>query len=87
MAPAHMSSANAADLGVDAGELLVAGIHARSQDVRAKCKCKLLVAGIHARSQDVRAKCKCKLLVAGTPREGKGGGSGCGIGGAAVATE
>eukprot|EP00873_Tetraselmis_striata_P027616 jgi/Tetstr1/447880/TSEL_035189.t1 len=26
MAPAHMSSANAADLGVDAGELLVAGI-------------------------------------------------------------
>eukprot|EP00873_Tetraselmis_striata_P034232 jgi/Tetstr1/454496/TSEL_041396.t1 len=32
MAPAHMSSANAADLGVDAGELLVAGIHARSQD-------------------------------------------------------
>eukprot|EP00873_Tetraselmis_striata_P014736 jgi/Tetstr1/435000/TSEL_002599.t1 len=52
MAPAHMSCANAADLGVDAPELLVAGIHARSQDVRAKCKCKLLVAGIHARSQD-----------------------------------
>eukprot|EP00873_Tetraselmis_striata_P037008 jgi/Tetstr1/457272/TSEL_004199.t1 len=59
MAPADMSSAKAADLGVDAGELLVAGIHARSQDVRAKGKCKLLVAGIHARSQDVRAKCKC----------------------------
>eukprot|EP00873_Tetraselmis_striata_P013130 jgi/Tetstr1/433394/TSEL_002389.t1 len=39
MAPAEMSSAKAADLGVDAGELLVAGIHARSQDVRAKCKC------------------------------------------------
>eukprot|EP00873_Tetraselmis_striata_P000249 jgi/Tetstr1/420513/TSEL_001057.t1 len=40
MAPAHMSSAKAADLGVDdAGELLVAGIHARSQDVRATCKC------------------------------------------------
>eukprot|EP00873_Tetraselmis_striata_P024167 jgi/Tetstr1/444431/TSEL_032318.t1 len=39
MAPADMSSAKAADLGVDAGELLVAGIHARSQDVRAKCKC------------------------------------------------
>eukprot|EP00873_Tetraselmis_striata_P042148 jgi/Tetstr1/462412/TSEL_007418.t1 len=38
MAPADMSSAKAADLGVDAGELLVAGIHARSQDVRAKCK-------------------------------------------------
>eukprot|EP00873_Tetraselmis_striata_P044516 jgi/Tetstr1/464780/TSEL_009526.t1 len=36
---ADMSSAKAADLGVDAGELLVAGIHARSQDVRAKCKC------------------------------------------------
>eukprot|EP00873_Tetraselmis_striata_P000829 jgi/Tetstr1/421093/TSEL_012137.t1 len=52
MAPAHMSCANAADLGVDAPELLVLGIHARSQDVRAKCKCKLLVAGIHARSQD-----------------------------------
>eukprot|EP00873_Tetraselmis_striata_P017099 jgi/Tetstr1/437363/TSEL_026048.t1 len=52
MAPAHMSCANAADLGVDAPELLVAGIHARLQDVRAKCKCKLLVAGIHARSQD-----------------------------------
>eukprot|EP00873_Tetraselmis_striata_P028390 jgi/Tetstr1/448654/TSEL_035897.t1 len=33
MAPADMSSAKAADLGVDAGELLVAGIHARSQDV------------------------------------------------------
>eukprot|EP00873_Tetraselmis_striata_P045558 jgi/Tetstr1/465822/TSEL_010442.t1 len=32
MAPVHMSSANAADLGVDAPELLVAGIHARSQD-------------------------------------------------------
>eukprot|EP00873_Tetraselmis_striata_P013689 jgi/Tetstr1/433953/TSEL_023130.t1 len=32
MASAHMSSAKAADLGVDAGELLVAGIHARSQD-------------------------------------------------------
>eukprot|EP00873_Tetraselmis_striata_P017243 jgi/Tetstr1/437507/TSEL_026185.t1 len=32
MAPADMSSAKAADLGVDAGELLVAGIHARSQD-------------------------------------------------------
>eukprot|EP00873_Tetraselmis_striata_P022108 jgi/Tetstr1/442372/TSEL_030498.t1 len=32
MAHAHMSSANAADLGVDAKELLVAGIHARSQD-------------------------------------------------------
>eukprot|EP00873_Tetraselmis_striata_P003083 jgi/Tetstr1/423347/TSEL_014043.t1 len=31
MTPAHMSSAKAADLGVDAGELLVAGIHARSQ--------------------------------------------------------
>eukprot|EP00873_Tetraselmis_striata_P033238 jgi/Tetstr1/453502/TSEL_040471.t1 len=30
MAPADMSSAKAADLGVDAGELLVAGIHARS---------------------------------------------------------
>eukprot|EP00873_Tetraselmis_striata_P040898 jgi/Tetstr1/461162/TSEL_006299.t1 len=29
MAPVHMSSANAADLGVDAPELLVAGIHAR----------------------------------------------------------
>eukprot|EP00873_Tetraselmis_striata_P036368 jgi/Tetstr1/456632/TSEL_043335.t1 len=29
---ADMSSAKAADLGVDAGELLVAGIHARSQD-------------------------------------------------------
>eukprot|EP00873_Tetraselmis_striata_P003439 jgi/Tetstr1/423703/TSEL_014337.t1 len=56
MAPVHMSSANAADLGVDAPELLVAGIHARSQDVRikCKCKCKLLVAGIHARSQDGR---------------------------------
>eukprot|EP00873_Tetraselmis_striata_P020566 jgi/Tetstr1/440830/TSEL_000246.t1 len=54
MAPAHMSCANAADSGVDAPELLVAGIHARSQDVRAKCKCKLLVAGIHARSQDGR---------------------------------
>eukprot|EP00873_Tetraselmis_striata_P012408 jgi/Tetstr1/432672/TSEL_022040.t1 len=39
MAPADMSSAKAADLGVDAGELVVAGIHARSQDVRAKCKC------------------------------------------------
>eukprot|EP00873_Tetraselmis_striata_P005643 jgi/Tetstr1/425907/TSEL_016278.t1 len=39
MAPADMSSAKAADLGVDAGELLVAGIHARSQDVRAKFKC------------------------------------------------
>eukprot|EP00873_Tetraselmis_striata_P015580 jgi/Tetstr1/435844/TSEL_024732.t1 len=39
MTPADMSSAKAADLGVDAGELLVAGIHARSQDVRAKCKC------------------------------------------------
>eukprot|EP00873_Tetraselmis_striata_P046017 jgi/Tetstr1/466281/TSEL_000961.t1 len=54
MAPVHMSSANAADFGVDAPELLLAGIHARSQDVRAKCKCKckLLVAGIHARSQD-----------------------------------
>eukprot|EP00873_Tetraselmis_striata_P022651 jgi/Tetstr1/442915/TSEL_030978.t1 len=39
MAPADMSSAKAADLGVDAGELLVAGIHARSHDVRAKCKC------------------------------------------------
>eukprot|EP00873_Tetraselmis_striata_P006099 jgi/Tetstr1/426363/TSEL_016675.t1 len=39
MASADMSSAKAADLGVDAGELLVAGIHARSQDVRAKCKC------------------------------------------------
>eukprot|EP00873_Tetraselmis_striata_P015741 jgi/Tetstr1/436005/TSEL_024886.t1 len=52
MAPAHMSCANAADLGVDAPELLVAGIHARSQDVRAKFKCTLLVAGIHARSQD-----------------------------------
>eukprot|EP00873_Tetraselmis_striata_P004487 jgi/Tetstr1/424751/TSEL_015268.t1 len=36
---ADMSSAKAADLGVDAGELLVAGIHARSQDIRAKCKC------------------------------------------------
>eukprot|EP00873_Tetraselmis_striata_P041033 jgi/Tetstr1/461297/TSEL_006424.t1 len=37
---ADMSSAKAADLGVDAGKLLVAGIHARSQDgVRAKCKC------------------------------------------------
>eukprot|EP00873_Tetraselmis_striata_P000506 jgi/Tetstr1/420770/TSEL_011847.t1 len=32
VAPAHMSSANAADLGVDAGELVVAGIHARSHD-------------------------------------------------------
>eukprot|EP00873_Tetraselmis_striata_P016554 jgi/Tetstr1/436818/TSEL_025596.t1 len=32
MAPADMSSAKAADLGIDAGELLVAGIHARSQD-------------------------------------------------------
>eukprot|EP00873_Tetraselmis_striata_P006803 jgi/Tetstr1/427067/TSEL_017272.t1 len=32
MAPADMFSAKAADLGVDAGELLVAGIHARSQD-------------------------------------------------------
>eukprot|EP00873_Tetraselmis_striata_P002587 jgi/Tetstr1/422851/TSEL_013642.t1 len=32
IAPADMSSAKAADLGVDAGELLVAGIHARSQD-------------------------------------------------------
>eukprot|EP00873_Tetraselmis_striata_P040700 jgi/Tetstr1/460964/TSEL_006116.t1 len=32
MAPAHMSSANAADLGGYAPELLVAGIHARSQD-------------------------------------------------------
>eukprot|EP00873_Tetraselmis_striata_P007180 jgi/Tetstr1/427444/TSEL_001744.t1 len=32
MAPADMSSAKAADLGVDAGELLVAGIHTRSQD-------------------------------------------------------
>eukprot|EP00873_Tetraselmis_striata_P044169 jgi/Tetstr1/464433/TSEL_000106.t1 len=32
MAPADMSSAKAADLGVDAGELLVAGIHARLQD-------------------------------------------------------
>eukprot|EP00873_Tetraselmis_striata_P013117 jgi/Tetstr1/433381/TSEL_022666.t1 len=32
MAPAHMSCANAVDLGVDAPELLVAGIHARSQD-------------------------------------------------------
>eukprot|EP00873_Tetraselmis_striata_P013191 jgi/Tetstr1/433455/TSEL_022729.t1 len=32
MAPADMSSAKAADLGVDAGELLVAGIHARSHD-------------------------------------------------------
>eukprot|EP00873_Tetraselmis_striata_P038867 jgi/Tetstr1/459131/TSEL_004579.t1 len=32
MAPAHMSCANAADSGVDAPELLVAGIHARSQD-------------------------------------------------------
>eukprot|EP00873_Tetraselmis_striata_P036380 jgi/Tetstr1/456644/TSEL_043345.t1 len=32
MAPAHMSSAKAADLGVDAGELLVAGIHAMSHD-------------------------------------------------------
>eukprot|EP00873_Tetraselmis_striata_P005566 jgi/Tetstr1/425830/TSEL_016207.t1 len=51
MARVHMSSANAADLGVDAPELLVAGIHARSQDVRTKCKCKckLVVAGIHAR--------------------------------------
>eukprot|EP00873_Tetraselmis_striata_P017195 jgi/Tetstr1/437459/TSEL_026138.t1 len=40
MAPADRSSAKAADLGVDAGELLVAGIHARSQDaIRAKCKC------------------------------------------------
>eukprot|EP00873_Tetraselmis_striata_P025315 jgi/Tetstr1/445579/TSEL_033351.t1 len=39
IAPADMSSAKAADLGVDAGELVVAGIHARSQDVRAKCKC------------------------------------------------
>eukprot|EP00873_Tetraselmis_striata_P019344 jgi/Tetstr1/439608/TSEL_028032.t1 len=35
MAPADMSSAKAADLGVDAGELLVAGIHARSQDASA----------------------------------------------------
>eukprot|EP00873_Tetraselmis_striata_P029543 jgi/Tetstr1/449807/TSEL_036871.t1 len=32
MAPADMSSAKAADLGVDAGELLVAGIQARSHD-------------------------------------------------------
>eukprot|EP00873_Tetraselmis_striata_P023180 jgi/Tetstr1/443444/TSEL_031455.t1 len=32
MAPAHMSSPKAADLGVDAGELLVAGIHARTHD-------------------------------------------------------
>eukprot|EP00873_Tetraselmis_striata_P044655 jgi/Tetstr1/464919/TSEL_009653.t1 len=32
LAPADMSSAKAADLGVDAGELLMAGIHARSQD-------------------------------------------------------
>eukprot|EP00873_Tetraselmis_striata_P046413 jgi/Tetstr1/466677/TSEL_011165.t1 len=32
MAPADMSSAKAADLGVDAGKQLVAGIHARSQD-------------------------------------------------------
>eukprot|EP00873_Tetraselmis_striata_P039274 jgi/Tetstr1/459538/TSEL_004903.t1 len=32
MAHADMSSAKAADLGVDAGELLVAGIHARSQN-------------------------------------------------------
>eukprot|EP00873_Tetraselmis_striata_P021891 jgi/Tetstr1/442155/TSEL_030307.t1 len=39
IAPADRPSAKAADLGVDAGELLVAGIHARSQDVRAKCKC------------------------------------------------
>eukprot|EP00873_Tetraselmis_striata_P004524 jgi/Tetstr1/424788/TSEL_001485.t1 len=40
MAPADMSSAKAADLGVDAGELRVAGIHARSHDaLRAKCKC------------------------------------------------
>eukprot|EP00873_Tetraselmis_striata_P039440 jgi/Tetstr1/459704/TSEL_005057.t1 len=30
MAPAHMSSAKAAESGVDAGELMVAGIHARS---------------------------------------------------------
>eukprot|EP00873_Tetraselmis_striata_P029702 jgi/Tetstr1/449966/TSEL_037019.t1 len=39
MASTDMSSAKAAGLGVDAGELLVAGIHARSHDVRAKCKC------------------------------------------------
>eukprot|EP00873_Tetraselmis_striata_P012985 jgi/Tetstr1/433249/TSEL_022537.t1 len=32
MAPAHISSAKAAGLGVDAGELVVVGIHARSQD-------------------------------------------------------
>eukprot|EP00873_Tetraselmis_striata_P015959 jgi/Tetstr1/436223/TSEL_025068.t1 len=32
MAPADMSSTKAADFGVDAGELLVAGIHARSHD-------------------------------------------------------
>eukprot|EP00873_Tetraselmis_striata_P003985 jgi/Tetstr1/424249/TSEL_001442.t1 len=32
IARADMSSAKAADLGVDAGELLVAGIHARSHD-------------------------------------------------------
>eukprot|EP00873_Tetraselmis_striata_P007594 jgi/Tetstr1/427858/TSEL_017936.t1 len=54
MAPVPMSSANATDLGVDAPELVAAGIHARLQDVcaKCKCKCKLLVAGIHARSQD-----------------------------------
>eukprot|EP00873_Tetraselmis_striata_P044474 jgi/Tetstr1/464738/TSEL_009485.t1 len=76
MAPAHMSSAKAADLGVDAGELLVAGIHARSQDVRAKCKCKLLVAGIHARSQDgaglgVCRRQSCKAM--DTVRDAKSG--------------
>eukprot|EP00873_Tetraselmis_striata_P044476 jgi/Tetstr1/464740/TSEL_009487.t1 len=36
MAPADMSSAKAADLGVDTEELLVAGIHARSQDASAR---------------------------------------------------
>eukprot|EP00873_Tetraselmis_striata_P038176 jgi/Tetstr1/458440/TSEL_044875.t1 len=76
MAPGHMSSAKAAGLGVDAGELLVAGIHARSQDVRAKCKCKLLVAGIHARSQDgaglgVCRRQSCKAM--GTVRDAKSG--------------
>eukprot|EP00873_Tetraselmis_striata_P038167 jgi/Tetstr1/458431/TSEL_044866.t1 len=76
MASAHLSSAKAAGLGVDAGELLVAGIHARSQDVRAKCKCKLLVAGIHARSQDgaglgVCRRQSCKAM--GTVRDTKSG--------------
>eukprot|EP00873_Tetraselmis_striata_P000283 jgi/Tetstr1/420547/TSEL_011637.t1 len=76
MAPAHMSSAKAANLGVDAGELLVAGIHARSQDVHAKCKCKLLVARIHARSQDgaglgVCRRQNCKAM--DTVRDAKSG--------------